>query len=85
VGGREERESECFHHKDYKLTPVILAPQEAEIRRIVIQSQPRKIVHKTLSQKNSSQKWAGGVVRGVGPEFEPQYCQKKRKKEMTNF
>jgi hypothetical protein len=36
--------------------PVILATQEAEIRRIRVQSQPRKIVHETLSQKNPSQK-----------------------------
>jgi hypothetical protein len=33
------------------LTPVILATQEAEIRKIEVQSQPRKIVHETLSQK----------------------------------
>jgi hypothetical protein len=31
--------------------PVILATQEAEIKRIVVQSQPRQIVHKTLSRK----------------------------------
>jgi hypothetical protein len=31
------------------LTPVILATQEAEIRRIKVQSQPRKIVCETLS------------------------------------
>jgi hypothetical protein len=31
--------------------PVILATQEAEIRRILVQSQPRQIVHETLSQK----------------------------------
>jgi hypothetical protein len=31
--------------------PVILATQEAEIKRILVQSQPRQIVHKTLSQK----------------------------------
>jgi hypothetical protein len=31
------------------LTPVILATQGAEIRRIMVQSQPRQIVHKTLS------------------------------------
>jgi hypothetical protein len=28
-----------------------LATQEAEIRRIAVQSQPRQIVHKTLSKK----------------------------------
>jgi hypothetical protein len=33
------------------LTTIILATQEAEIRRIEIQSQPEQIVHKTLSQK----------------------------------
>jgi hypothetical protein len=34
------------------LTPVILLIQEAGIRRIVVQSQPRQIVYETLSQKN---------------------------------
>jgi hypothetical protein len=38
------------------LKPVILATQEAEIRRITIGSQPRQIVHKILSQKYPSQK-----------------------------
>jgi hypothetical protein len=33
------------------LTPVILATQEAEIRKIAVQSQPRQIVHETLSFK----------------------------------
>jgi hypothetical protein len=33
------------------LTPVILAIQEAEIRRTAVQSQPRQIVSKTLSRK----------------------------------
>jgi hypothetical protein len=33
------------------LMPVIPATQEADIRRIAVQSQPRQIVHKTLSQK----------------------------------
>jgi hypothetical protein len=60
--------------------PAILAIQEAEIRRIVVQSQPRQIVHSTLSWKNPSQKSAGEVAQGVGPEFRPKYC-KKRKKE----
>jgi hypothetical protein len=31
--------------------PVILATQEAEIRRIIVQSQPRQIVHKTNLKK----------------------------------
>jgi hypothetical protein len=54
--------------------PVILASQEAEIRRIVVlQSQPGQIVHETLSRKNPSQKRASGMARGVGLEFKPQY------------
>jgi hypothetical protein len=59
------------------LTPVILATQEAEIRKIEVQSQPRQIVHETLSQKNSSQKRTGGVAQGEGPEFKPQYHKKQ--------
>jgi hypothetical protein len=38
------------------LTPVILATQEAKIRRITVGSQPRKIVGETLSQKSSQHK-----------------------------
>jgi hypothetical protein len=51
--------------------PVILAIQEAEIRRIIVRSQPGQIVCETLSQKNPIQKRAGGVVQDVGPEFKP--------------
>jgi hypothetical protein len=36
--------------------PIILVTQEAEIRRIVVQSQPGQIAHETLFQKNPSQK-----------------------------
>jgi hypothetical protein len=58
--------------------PVILATQEAEIRRIVVQGQPRQIVCETLSRKYPTQKRAGGVAQGGGPEFKPQYCKKKK-------
>jgi hypothetical protein len=44
----------------------------------MVQSQSRKIVCKTLSQKNPSQKRVGGVAQVVGPEFKPQYCIKKK-------
>jgi hypothetical protein len=59
------------------LTPVILATQEAEIRRITVPSQPAQIVCETLSQKNPSQKRAGGVAQGAGPELKLQYCKKR--------
>jgi hypothetical protein len=64
------------------LTPVILATQEAEIRRIVVRSQPRQIVPETLSQKkkNPSHKRGLRVAQGVGPEFKPQYCNQKKEK-----
>jgi hypothetical protein len=48
------------------LTPVILTTQETEIRRIKVQSQPRQIVHKTLSWKIHITKkgwWSGSRCR----------------------
>jgi hypothetical protein len=39
---------------------------------------PAKIVCKTPSQKNPTQKRTGGVAQGVGPEFKPQYRKKKK-------
>jgi hypothetical protein len=59
-------------------TPVILATEEAEIRRIPVQSQLGEIVRETLSQKNPSER-AGGVAQTVGPEFKPQYHRRKAK------
>jgi hypothetical protein len=51
--------------------PVILATQEAEMRRIAVRSQ--QIVHKTLSRKYLSQKKAGGVAQSVSLELRPQH------------
>jgi hypothetical protein len=36
--------------------PIILATQEAEIRRIMVQNQPRQIVHETLTRKTLHKK-----------------------------
>jgi hypothetical protein len=60
--------------------PVILATQEAETRRIMVQSQTGQMVHKTLSQKYPTQKRAGRVAQGIGPEFNLQYHKKKKVK-----
>jgi hypothetical protein len=68
-----------------RLTSVILATQEAEIRRIAVQSQPGEVVCKTLSSKNPSQKRAGGVAWGVGPDFKPQYRKKHHQEKPLKF
>jgi hypothetical protein len=57
---------------------VILATQEAEIRRITVQSQPGQIVLRPyLKETLHTKKRAGGVAQGIGPEFKPQYKTKK--------
>jgi hypothetical protein len=63
-----------------RLTPIILAAQQAEIRRITVQSQPGQIVHETLSQKTHHKNRAGGVAQGVGPEFKLQYHKQNKTK-----
>jgi hypothetical protein len=45
------------------LAPVMLATQEAEIRKISVQSQPRPKVHKTQSQKTLHKNRAGTVAQ----------------------
>jgi hypothetical protein len=58
--------------------PAILTTQEAEIRRLTVQSQPEQTVPETLSRKNLSQKKrAGGVAQGDSPEFKAQDQKKK--------
>jgi hypothetical protein len=57
----------------HTFTPVILATQEAEIRRMAVQSQPRQIVHETLSPKTLHKNRPDGVAQVEGPEFKPQY------------
>jgi hypothetical protein len=57
--------------------PVILATEEAVIRRITVQNQPRQRVHKTLSQKTLHKHRTGGVAQSVGSEFKPQYYKGK--------
>jgi hypothetical protein len=59
------------------LVAVILPTQEAEIRRIQVQSQPRQIVLETLLKKIHYKKRAGSRCT----EFKPQYYKNKIKKE----
>jgi hypothetical protein len=55
------------------LKPVILATQEAVIRKISVQNQPRQIVLKTISQKYSAQKglaerqWENSSLANIRP------------------
>jgi hypothetical protein len=61
--------------RSWWLTHIILATQEAEVRRVVVQSQPRKIVYDILSQKYPMQNrgwWSGSS--GI-----TQYHQKTKK------
>jgi hypothetical protein len=53
--------------------PVILATQEAEIRRIMVRNQPQDPLSKKLITKMASR-----VAQGVGPECKSQYHQKKK-------
>jgi hypothetical protein len=57
------------------LTPVILATQEAEIRRITVRTQlGQQFTRPYLGKKTChTQKRAGGVAQGVCPEFKPPY------------
>jgi hypothetical protein len=52
--------------------PVTLATQEEGMRRIMVQSQPRHIVHETLSRKNLHIKRTDRMAQGEGSEFKPQ-------------
>jgi hypothetical protein len=63
--------------------PVILATQEAEMRKIAVQNQLGQIVHETLSQqqqKKFTKIRASGVGQGVGLEFKPHIRRKKNQK-----
>jgi hypothetical protein len=53
--------------------PVVLATQDADIRKIAVQSQPGQIVRETIARKIP--------FSSIGPEFKPQSHQKKKKRK----
>jgi hypothetical protein len=57
-----------------------LATQEAENRRIKVQSQPGQIVYETYLENTHHKKRAGGVAQGIGPNFKLQYHKKTKNK-----
>jgi hypothetical protein len=67
------------------LMPIILDTQEAEISRIRVRSQPRHIIHETLSQKTFYKNRTGGVAQGEGPEFKPQCHTHKKRRPVVFF
>jgi hypothetical protein len=53
------------HLEGARHMPVILATQEADIRRILFQGQPKQIVHETLFGNYPTQKRTGRVAQVV--------------------
>jgi hypothetical protein len=42
---------------------MILTPWEVEIRKIMVQGQPRQIVQETLTSRITRAKWTGGMAQ----------------------
>jgi hypothetical protein len=62
------------------LTHVILATQEAEIRRIRFEASPGKQFMRCYLEKTQHKKRADGVAGGVGLKFKPQHHKKQKQK-----
>jgi hypothetical protein len=58
---------------------VVLATEEAEIRRMEVQIQPGQNSSGDPISKNPSQKRTDGVAQGVDSEFKPQYYSPHKK------
>jgi hypothetical protein len=67
------------------LAPIILAPQEAELKRIKVQSQPRANSSRDPIYKILNIKRASGVAQSEGPEFKPQYSKEKKKEKLCTW
>jgi hypothetical protein len=61
--------------------PVVLATQEAELRRIMVQSQPGQTVHRPYlkNKKIKKSQKKGGWWNGSRCKFKSQSCKKKKK------
>jgi hypothetical protein len=59
------------------LMPIILATQEAEIRRITVRSQPRQMFTRPYLKIPFTKNRAGKVAQSEGPKFKPQYHKTK--------
>jgi hypothetical protein len=97
----KEKESRSKQEKSARhwwLTPVVLATEKAEIRRIEVGSKLGQIVHKTLFQQHSTQNMAGGAHQVVeslpsnhkalisNPNTEKkERKERKKKQEKSNF
>jgi hypothetical protein len=60
------------------LTPTIVATQRSE--RSQFEASLVKQFVRPYLKKKKSQKRAGEVTQGIGPDFKPQYQKKKKKK-----
>jgi hypothetical protein len=58
------------------LSPITLATQEAEIKRIKVQSNQANSLRDPILKKAHHKTRAGRVAQGVDPEFKPQYQKK---------
>jgi hypothetical protein len=60
MGEKKKKKKEGTWVKCWWPTPIILATQQAKIRRIMVWSQPRQIVLETWSRSNTKQGWWSG-------------------------
>jgi hypothetical protein len=74
-GSRSQGQARCRW-----LTPVVLATQETEIRTITDQSQPRQIIHGTLSQKTLHKKGLAEWLKVKALSPNPRTSKKKAQK-----
>jgi hypothetical protein len=64
--------------------PIILATQEQRLGGWKFEASPGKQFTRPYLKGKPSHKRTGGVTQGVGPEFKPQSCKKKKILIITN-